>query len=325
MQVAERELMMSSGQYEATFSEQGNEVSGVSITKRQKQGERVTYHFPDALNDGLRYTGVQLIDLIPKVYDTRRVMRIMAEDGEEQTVIIDPKAQQALQMQEEAQANRVRAIFNPNVGRYEVVVAPGPSYDTKREEAFEALTNLIVANPAMAQVIGDLYMAVADFPIADKLRERMRNWINATNPGVVGDGPSPQEQQLLQQLEQAASMIKQLSDALAEKERALDIENRRLDMEAINHLALRMENERDAITASFKAETDRIKAIFAALDPNVLGLIADKLTAEVLTAPNPTEDINPPTLDPAAAYAMGLPAVTDPQPQPQEPVTALPQ
>lgn len=325
MQVAERELMMSSGQYEATFSEQSNEVSGVSITKRQKQGERVTYHFPDAVNDALRYTGVQLIDLIPKVYDTRRVLRIMAEDGEEQTVIIDPKQTEALRMEKEAQLNRVRAIFNPNVGRYEVVVDSGPSYDTKREEAFEALTNLIVGNPAMAQVIGDLYMAVADFPIADKLRERMRNWINATNPGVIGEGPSPKEQQLLQQLDQAAAMIKQLTDALAEKERALDIENRRLDMEAINHLALRMENERDAITDAFKAETDRIKAIFAALDPNVLALIADKLTAEVLTAPNPSEDVNPPALDPAAAYAMGLPAVTDSNPQPAAPVAAIPQ
>lgn len=323
MQVAERELMMSSGQYEATFSEQSNEVSGVSITKRQKQGERVTYHFPDALNDALRYTGVQLVDLIPKVYDTKRVMRIMAEDGEEQIVTIDPQQKQALLMQKQAQENRVNAIFNPNVGRYEVVVDAGPSYDTKREEAFEALTNLIVGNPAMAQVIGDLYMAVADFPIADKLRERMRNWINATNPGVVGDGPSPQEQQLLQQLEQAAAMIKQLSDALAEKERALDIENRRLDMEAINHLALRMENERDAITNAFKAETDRIKAIFASLDPNVLGLIADKLTAEVLTAPNPAEDVNPPAIDPAAAFAMGLPAVTDSNPQPE--ASVLPQ
>lgn len=323
MQVAERELMMSSGQYEATFSEQGNEVSGVSLTKRQKQGERVTYHFPDALNDALRYTGVQLIDLIPKVYDTKRVMRIMAEDGEEQTVVIDPKATQALQMKEESQLNRVRAIFNPSVGRYEVVVAAGPSYDTKREEAFEALTNIIVGNPAMAQVIGDLYMAVADFPIADKLRERMRNWINVTNPGVVGDGPSPQEQQLMQQLKASGEMIQQLSDALAEKERALDIENRRLDMDALNHLALRMENERKEITSAFKAETERLKAILGALDPSILTMIAEKLGAEVLMAPNPTEDVNAPALDPAAAYAAGIDQVlSDPNasaqvPQPQ--------
>lgn len=318
MQVAERELMMSSGQYEATFSEQGNEVSGVSITKRQKQGERVTYHFPDALNDALRYTGVQLIDLIPKVYDTRRVMRIMAEDGQEQTVVIDPKAQQALQMKEDAQLNRVKAIFNPNVGRYEVVVDAGPSYDTKREEAFEALTNLIVGNPQMAQVIGDLYMAVADFPIADKLRERMRNWINATNPGVVGDGPTPQEQQLQQQLQASADMIKQLQQALMEKESALDIENRRVDMEAMNHLALRMENERDALTAAFKAETERLKAIFSALDPNILALIADKLSGEVLSATDPAQNLNPDVVDPSVAYAMALPQITSPNPQPQQ-------
>jgi hypothetical protein len=316
MQIAERELMMSSGQYEATFSEQGNEVSGVSITKRQKQGERVTYHFPDALNDALRFTGVQLIDLIPKVYDTRRIIRIMGEDGEEQTVVIDPKQQAALQMQRDAQAKRVKAIFNPNVGRYEVVVEAGPSYDTKREEAFEALTNLIVGNPAMAQVIGDLYMAVADFPIADKLRERMRNWINATNPGVVGDGPTPQEQNLMQQLQASADMIKQLSEALAEKDRALDIENRRLDMEALNHLALRMENERDALTAAFKAETDRLKSILGALDPTVLALIAEKLGAEVITAPNPMEDVNPAVMDPSVAYAQALPEILHPNQQP---------
>jgi hypothetical protein len=97
MKIAQDEMMMVSGQYQAQLGENENAKSGVAINARQRQGDRATYHFIDNQAKAIRYTGKILIDLIPKIYDTKRVRRIEAKDGTIMNVTIDPKAQQAYQ------------------------------------------------------------------------------------------------------------------------------------------------------------------------------------------------------------------------------------
>jgi hypothetical protein len=318
MQAAEHEMMMASGQYEATFSAQGNEVSGISIEQRQKQGERVTFHFQDNLAKAIKFTGKQLLDLIPKYYDTRRVIRIMDESGEEQQINIDPQAKQALQQKKDEGEAKVQAIFNPNVGTYDVVATVGPNFETRRKQAFDAMTQLLAGNPALAQVIGDLYMGAADFPAADKLQERMRNWIPKA---LLGEGPTPDEQQMQQQLQQAGQMIQTLHQQLNDKTVSQQLEKQRLDMDALNHLALRMENERQDMVNAFKAESDRLKTLSERMGDDVLAPIIRKALAEILSARDPGQDIDPAMVDPSNAYAAGiqtvLAPVQDPQQQPQ--------
>ena len=309
MQTAERELMMASGQYEATFSEQGNEVSGISLERRQKQGSRVTFHFKDNESKAIGFTGKQLIDLIPKIYDTKRIINILAENGDKQQIQIDPTQKVALQQNKDESEAKIVAIFNPNVGTYDVVAKAGPNFETRREDAFNAMTNLLGANPALAQVIGDLYMGNADFPAADKLQERMRNWIPKA---ILGEGPSPEEQQLQQQLQQAMQVIQHLQQELQDKTKAQEMEKQRLDMDALNHLALRMENDKETIVDAFKAETDRFKTLLAALDPEQISAVVRKTMQEMMTAPNPAQNLTQERMDPDAAYEAGMNTVLAP-------------
>jgi hypothetical protein len=309
MQAAERELMMASGQYEATFSEQGNEISGVSIERRQKQGSRVTFHFVDNLSKAIRFTGKQIIDLIPKIYDTKRIIRILAEDGEEQQIQIDPQQKVPLQQNKDEGEAKVAAIFNPNVGKYDVVAKAGPNFETRREDAFNAMTQLLASAPELAQVIGDLYMGNADFPAADKLQERMRNWIPKA---ILGEGPSPEEQQLQQQLQQAMHVIQHLQQELQDKTKAQEMEKQRLDMDALNHLALRMENDKETIVQAFKAETDRLKALIGGLSEEQASAIISRTVKEMLSAPNPAQNLSQETMDPDAAYEAGMNTVLAP-------------
>jgi hypothetical protein len=240
----------------------------------------------------------------------------MAEDGEEQMIQIDPQAKQALQQQEQAQANKVQAIFNPNVGAYDVVAEVGPSYASRRQEAFNAMKELIAAVPELAQVIGDLFMGTADFPVADKLQERMRNWIPKP---ILGEGPTPQEQQLQQQLQSAMQTIQTLNERLQEKSTGLQLEAKRIDMDALNHLALRMENERQDMVNAFKAETDRMKALISALDPEQVTAVVRKMVKEITAARDPGQDLNPAQFDPSTTFALGMPEVTSPPTAPQLP------
>ncbi|PYE21339.1 phage P22-like portal protein [Paraburkholderia silvatlantica] len=315
MQAAEHELMMASGQYESTFSEQGNEISGVSIEQRKQQGERVTFHYLDNLAKAIRYTGKQLIDLIPKIYDTKRVLRIMDEGGEEHQIKIDPQSKQALQQQEDQGEAQVAAIFNPAVGNYEVIARVGPNFETRRKEAFSAMTNMLTANESLAPVIGDLYMANADFPYADKLQERMRNWIKTMNPAILGEGPTPMEQQLQQQLQQAGQLIQTLDKELKDKTIQQQFEKQRLDMDALTHLSTRLEKERQETLDAFKAETDRLKALAPQMSEDALDPIVRKVVSEIMRAPDP--DLNAPAdADPAAIYASGIAAAVEAPPEP---------
>lgn len=74
------------------FNAQGedNEASGRAILARQKQSDIGSFHFIDNLSRGIRHGGRVILDLIPKVYSTQRVIRIVGQDGTQQAVKIGP-------------------------------------------------------------------------------------------------------------------------------------------------------------------------------------------------------------------------------------------
>jgi hypothetical protein len=70
-------------------------------------------------------------------------MKIMAEDGSDSEVLLDPNAAQAfLEQQQKNNDDAKQIIFNPNVGRYDVISDVGPDFATRRQEAFNALTQI---------------------------------------------------------------------------------------------------------------------------------------------------------------------------------------
>lgn len=231
MQIAEREMAMASGQYEPQQGQQGNEISGVAIQQRQRQGDTSTYHFLDNLMLAIRHTGRILIDLIPKIYDTERVIKIMGKDGQESEVLISPQMQQGYQAKQMQDITKV--LFNPNVGRYEVAADIGPSWATQRQEAFNAFVQIVTGNPDLINEIGDLMFQSADFPLADKIAERLRRKIQQVAPWLLSDAaPSPQVQALQQQVNQASQMIAAMLEKLGDQEKKLRNQERDIEIKA---------------------------------------------------------------------------------------------
>lgn len=239
MQITQNEMMMSSGQYQSQFGQNENATSGRAINERQRQGDNATYHFIDNLGIGIRFTGKILIQWIPLIYDTQRVVKIMAKDGTESEVQIDPQQPSAVIEQQVAE-KEASVIFNPSVGRYEVQADVGPGYATRRQEAFNAMTQIAAQNKEFMQIGGDLLWKAADFPMADELAER---WQKTIPPALLGDGPNPAEQKLGQQLDQAMGMIEELQAKLKDQEvdKAVKVQ--------------------DSNIRGFDAETKRITAI----------------------------------------------------------------
>lgn len=230
MNIASDELRAVSGQYQAEMGMPSNEKSGVAITARQRQGDNATYHFIDNLAAAIRYTGKQLIDLIPKIYDTERIIKIIGEDGKESDITIDPNAQQAFAKQQAQTEADVNAIFNPSVGRYSVESDIGPAYATKRQEAFNAMTQIVTSDRQFLGVAGDIYFENADFPGSKDIAER---YSRIVPPNIKNDGPSQQDVQMQGQIKQMQDAIVQLQKKLDDKSgeqsvKEYDAETRRI-------------------------------------------------------------------------------------------------
>lgn len=295
MDTAFNQMMMASGQWQNQMGMLGNERTGEAISQRQDQSDTATFHFQDNYAEGLRYTAKQLIDLIPKVYVTKQVRRILTDEGLEFDLVIDPAARQAY-AQEVDQRNEVaRRIFNPSVGKYDVAADVGPSLGSRREENVKNLTLVLTQAPALTGIIGDLLLKNMDFEDGVEAARRLRRMVP---PQALGVGPTPTEQQLTQELTAAQqNLAKAMQRAGSDRIKLLD------------------KDDKTAIE-SYRAETDRIKAMADLLPEDQSGLrqlieqlVQDSLATHLLPIVQDALSGNQPSVDAgaAAAHPIGVP------------------
>jgi hypothetical protein len=289
MQIARDDLMSVSGQYQAELGMQGNERSGVAIQQRQRQGDTATYHYIDNQAKAIRQVGRILLDLIPKVYDVQRVIKIMAEDGTQQDVMLapgSPDSHQFMQMQPSGQLAQLnpqqaqeayndpaqpnpKVIFNPNVGKYDVESDVGPAYGTRRQEAFNAFSQIMAQNAAAFPVVGDFWARNADFPGADELADRLERGL----PPQYKPGPDPQtiavQQQAQEMHQQAQQLLGKADSEIAElKAQVQQLQQQLKDKGA------------DNLIKDYDAETRRLAAV-GQIDPKSLQIIVRQLIEDM--------------------------------------------
>jgi hypothetical protein len=156
------------------------------------------------------------------------------------------------------------------VGRYDVVVAVGPSYGTKRQEAFQALTEMSSRNPQLMQVAGDLVMKAADFPMAQEIAERLEKTLP---PGLMEPKDGEQEippqvqaelqakDQQIQQMGEALNNASEIVDKLEAKTKDDSVKAFEAENKANAEAARIKLEERKLAIEEFRAETERIKAL----------------------------------------------------------------
>jgi len=259
MQISINEMMMASGQYQSQTGENENAKSGVAINARQRQGDRATYHFIDNQAMAIRFTGKQIIDLIPKIYDTKRVQRITASDGTIINMTIDPNAPQAVQQiptNETDNEEKIKElIFNPNIGTYDIQSDTGPSFATRRMEGFGAMTQIAASSKEFMERAGDIYFEMADFPKAQELSKR---WKKFLPPNIANDGPDPQIENAMHQaadkIEQQGALIAQQAQQLKDKDREMELKEHELELKFRDRKA---GNARE----DYDSETKRVTAL----------------------------------------------------------------
>jgi hypothetical protein len=274
MQVIEHDVQTSLGMFKAATGESESQQSGRAILALQRESDTGTYHFGANLGMSIRHAGRIIVDLIPHYYDTKRIVRILGEDGDIKTAMIDPEQDVAFR---QVQApDGIKQIFNPGVGKYDVSITVGPSYNTKRMEAAATFVELAKgsADPASAAVLRYLTVLNSDFSGADRAAKMLKALLP---PQVAEDEPVPPKamaeivklQQGMQVMREAGQKLQQenaqLKAGVAEAQIKVAAEERIAAMEA--SMQARVEQMHQAFEeqqAKRDAEFDRWKALLEA-------------------------------------------------------------
>jgi hypothetical protein len=254
MKIAASELEMISGQ---TAPQQANpllERTPQAINAREKKGDVVNGHFQENLAMAVRHAGRIFLDLFPHYYDTERVVKILGKDGTQNDLRIKPDAESAYEEQrDQKDADEVRSVLNPNIGKYAVQSDSGPSYATQRQEQWDAFVQIASKNGDFMNEFGDLMFQAADFPNADKISERFLRKIKQMMPWLLDDNATnPAVSELQQQLKEANGALAEAVEKIAELRISLKGKDEKRDIDA------------------FGAETDRMKVIIEAAFEHVL-------------------------------------------------------
>ncbi|CAB4172670.1 Phage P22-like portal protein [uncultured Caudovirales phage] len=311
---ASDDIKSTTGQYDSSLGAASNERSGRAILAREKQGDTGTYHYVDNLSRAIRYVTRQLVDIIPKIYDTERVARIVGLDGEVGMVKVNPQQPEPVKSIVDQTGIVMEKVYNLSVGVYDVCVTTGPGYMTKRQEALDAMSMLLQSNPDLWKVAGDLFIKNMDWPGAQEMAARFAKIID---PKVMeGEDQSPEMQQAKQQIEAMTQHMQQMEGMLKRVEQSMEAQQ--LDIKRF-----------DSEVKAYDAETKRISAVQASMSEEqihdiVMGTIHAAIDTGDLVSGMPSRDQleqNEMGAAPEAPPQMGQPPMGEPPagppPQPE--------
>lgn len=261
------------GIHDASLGARSNETSGKAIIARQREGDTATFSYQDNLARSIRYTGEILLDLIPKVYDTERVIRIIGLDGGEKFQKINTEVP-------DQQTGQMVKVNDLSAGKYDVTVTTGPSFSTQRAEFVELMNTLFQGNPQTFQLFGDLFFKAMDMPQAQELSERAKLMLppqlqqqgegKEMPPEVMMAMQQAQEamqqaQMQLQQLQQAAQELQQDKAATDADKAATAAQKAQIaaDIKVAQAEFDKREAEFQAMEARFDAHVAKTGAAFA--------------------------------------------------------------
>jgi hypothetical protein len=188
-------------------AEDMNRVSGKALVQHTRRSDLSSYEFIDGYGAALQLLLEMGIDMIPTVYDTERVERVIGLDGTEKILTLNQ------------QTDDGQILNDLKKGSYNCTITLGPSYQTARQETLDTLIGAAEVIPALQQLAPDIIAKNIDSPDSDELRRRLR--IPLIQQGIIqptaaekASMPPPQQPNPMQAAELARAQ------ALAQKDGA---------------------------------------------------------------------------------------------------------
>lgn len=173
-QMAADDMKSITGIYDAALGARSNETSGRAIQQRQQEGDVSTFVYIDNLALAISAAGRQLIKLIPKIYDNKRSLRVLYDDGTDEPI----KANVPGIGRNGAQGvihDPAKGFYDLTVGKYDVVVDAGPGFTTRRQEAAEGLKEFMqILGPQGAAMFAGELAKLQDWPGSVEIAEKAK-------------------------------------------------------------------------------------------------------------------------------------------------------
>jgi len=250
------DLKATSGIYDASMGNQGNETSGQAIARRQQQASLTTMHFMDNLERSFRKGGDVIAELIPKIYDGERIIQILGEDEVRKAIQIN---------KEHADESGKPQLFDMTKGKYDVVVTMGRAFSTKRMESFDTMQQLVQSAPTLLPMFGDVLFKNSDMAGADIVAERFKKMLPPNLQGDEDQQIPPQAQAQMQQLQQHSQALNAACQHYEQQIQQLEFEKKAQIVKSQSDFAIRkMEVEADIAKAEIttKAQNSQEREAF---------------------------------------------------------------
>lgn len=252
------EMEASIGMSKSNLGQPSNAVSGRAKLADQREGDTANYHYIDNLRRSMEHMGRIIVDMIPRIYDTRRQAKILGEDGSQTAVEIIPDMAQPVARRD----GRVVAI-NPGVGAYDVRVKVGPAFATLREETAANLTELSRGNPQLGAALAPLLVKMSDLPESDKIARvaiamlppNIQQVYNEDEDDEIPPGVKAQMQQSAQQIQQMSAAMDQAAQVIQDLQSQINQKDESVKAEAQKAMA-----EIRAAQAALSSDAEALKA-----------------------------------------------------------------
>jgi hypothetical protein len=199
-------IMQSSAIFSANLGDSPGLQSGVALEQLQNKGDNSTIKYFKSQEIAICRTAQILVDAIPKVYDTKRTVRVLGEDGViEDKVINDQVFDQ--ETQELVRLNDLRK------GKYDVVCDVGQAFKNRQQEAADTLMKVAAIDPSVLQMGKDVFLNSITAPGIDLIAKRARIQLLLAGQ-IPGSQQTDEEKQKLAQIQQMQAQQQQQPDPI---------------------------------------------------------------------------------------------------------------
>ncbi|QTD62693.1 portal protein [Acinetobacter towneri] len=242
-----------------------NQQSGVAIGLLQRQSDTAQFHFQDNLNKTIRHSARVLLGLFPILYDTEMVRRIVGVDGDSELVKLNAQPET-----QDEQSRAINGILNDmSIGRFDVRMDTGPSFNTQREQSFALMMQLVQSNPALFNLVADLIVINSPLLNSKEIAERVKMLVP---PQALGKDKIDPEQakaqiaQLDQLVQKMTADLEMLQQQLNDKNAERNIEVFKAELQAQKDIQVAQ------INAASRSDVQELRSVAELLKQQMNGI-----------------------------------------------------
>ncbi len=247
--------------YDASLGQQKGDQSGVAIQQLRSESNVGNFSYTDNLHRAIEVMYDQMCLIFPKILDGARVVTIVRPDNEHELAEINKEFTDEEKRQAQTTGKSLKSN-NITLGRFSVRCTAGPSFETRQEQAIEALTGFFKAVPQTLGVPGVASKFLRLIGQGNPQVDGMADLLEPPGQGENGE-PTPATLTQLQQQNQAlTTLVQKMQQAIQMKQPEID--QKKFDT-LINSITKIRVAEITASKDSDKADADRVAAQLEAL------------------------------------------------------------